>query len=160
LTRSKLNNLYFIVGVKMVFIRFIVLAFLAAFCWSMAFDPLPGREMNMIGVIISLSTIFFVPALYMQPTFEAWINKHPNLYSVALLNIFLGWTIVGWVGAIVWAFNKPSTVVVVTDHGTAGVSTSSTKDCPYCAEKIQIAAIKCKHCGSMLNELVEEKIGI
>ena len=31
-------------------------------------------------------------------------------------------------------------------------STSSkpTKDCPYCAEPIAIAAIKCKHCGEML----------
>ena len=28
---------------------------------------------------------------------------------------------------------------------------SSTRPCPYCAEEIKIKAIKCKHCGSMLD---------
>jgi len=28
----------------------------------------------------------------------------------------------------------------------------SLKTCPFCAEEIQVAAIKCKHCGSMLTQ--------
>lgn len=31
---------------------------------------------------------------------------------------------------------------------------NDTKECPACAETIKTAAIKCKHCGVMLNELV------
>lgn len=34
--------------------------------------------------------------------------------------------------------------------------TDETKTCPYCAETIKAAAIKCKHCGSMLNEITPE----
>jgi len=30
------------------------------------------------------------------------------------------------------------------------------KTCPFCAEKIRIEAIKCKHCGSMLEKIVSQ----
>lgn len=32
-----------------------------------------------------------------------------------------------------------------------GIESSETKVCPFCAEEIKFKAIKCKHCGSMLD---------
>jgi GYF domain 2 len=40
---------------------------------------------------------------------------------------------------------------------TAVQESSSTKPCPFCAEKIQTAAIKCKHCGEFLSNPPSDK---
>jgi hypothetical protein len=40
---------------------------------------------------------------------------------------------------------------------TSVQESSSTKPCPFCAEKIQTAAIKCKHCGEFLSKPPSDK---
>lgn len=40
---------------------------------------------------------------YFVPMFVAGARGHPQTGAIAILNIFLGWTILGWVGALVWA---------------------------------------------------------
>lgn len=42
-------------------------------------------------------------ALYFLPTIIAYHRRHRNLLAILILNIFLGWTLLGWVGALVWA---------------------------------------------------------
>lgn len=43
-------------------------------------------------------------ALYFLPTIVGW--KHKNINSISMLNLFLGWTFIGWVIAIVWAVSN------------------------------------------------------
>lgn len=48
--------------------------------------------------------LFFVGvAIYFLPSFNASSRKHPNISSIFLLNLFLGWTLLGWVAALVWS---------------------------------------------------------
>jgi len=42
-------------------------------------------------------------AVYMAPAITAYIRKKKNLMPIFLLNLLLGWTILGWVLALVWA---------------------------------------------------------
>lgn len=43
--------------------------------------------------------------LYFLPVFVGTIRKvtDRNGNGISILNLFLGWTILGWVGALIWA---------------------------------------------------------
>lgn len=41
--------------------------------------------------------------LYVLPWFIAARRGHPQAAAIAALNLLLGWTFLGWVGALVWA---------------------------------------------------------
>lgn len=40
---------------------------------------------------------------YFSPWFIALYRKHKNSLAIMVFNIFLGWTVIGWVVALVWA---------------------------------------------------------
>ena len=42
--------------------------------------------------------------LYFIPTIVAYRRDHRNFNPIFLLNLLLGWTFLGWVGALVWSF--------------------------------------------------------
>jgi hypothetical protein len=114
---------------------------------------------NGFGELVAGLVFVFVPALYLLPTYEAWKREHDNWTSVAMVNILLGWSLIGWVVAMVWAVRKPATVMVIPSNSTHPISESQqpqpkrdTKVCPFCAEEVMAAAIKCKHCGSDLSK--------
>jgi hypothetical protein len=44
--------------------------------------------------------------LYFVPTFVAGGRGHRQAVAIGVLNALLGWTVVGWVGALVWACMK------------------------------------------------------
>ena len=56
--------------------------------------------------LIGLSLWVMALGLYLLPTLVAWFQQHPQLYAIAALNLLLGWTLVGWIGALVLAL-KP-----------------------------------------------------
>jgi hypothetical protein len=139
----------------MIFVRIIVLVFLNVF--SFAMGTIPSSEANAIAKLVGPLFFIFAPALYLLPTYEGFKNNAHNLTSIALVNIFLGWSLVGWLVALIWAINKspPSPVVVVNQANNIpeppdAPNQQATKICPECAETVLFAAKKCKHCGSSI----------
>lgn len=130
----------------MFMIRLIVLLFLVAYSWSMG--QIPTHELNSFGRMVSLSFFLAAPALYMLPTYEAWKNNHANITSIAIVNLFLGWSLIGWVIAMAWAFKKSKAHVnIPMPIQQPHTENDAVRICPFCAEEVKPAAVVCKHCG-------------
>ncbi len=60
------------------------------------------RQFVFLGDVL---TFALVPLfLYLLPTIVAAKRKHVNAFPIFLLNFLLGWTVLGWCGALIWAF--------------------------------------------------------
>ena len=56
-----------------------------------------------LGVLITAALLALAFGLYFLPTLIASGREVPNLGSVVIVNLFLGWTLVGWVVALAMA---------------------------------------------------------
>ena len=75
----------------------------------MASPPAHGisiLEMMGIPLIIILCIVGFL--LYWLPSIVAYGSRprHRNAAAIFVLNAFLGWTSVGWIISLVWAFTR------------------------------------------------------
>ena len=53
-------------------------------------------------------------ALYFLPLIVAGSRSHAQTGAIAIVNIFLGWTLVGWVIAMAWACTTPQPAIIQT----------------------------------------------
>ncbi|KXK67303.1 hypothetical protein BC89_32885 [Pseudomonas monteilii] len=58
------------------------------------------EETSPIAAFIMLIAAFVI---YFLPTFVAAKRGHPNGTSIFLLDLFLGWTFIGWLAALIWS---------------------------------------------------------
>lgn len=52
---------------------------------------------GMIGMAIA-ALLYFIPAIIAR--------EKADFKLIFLLNLFLGWTIIGWIWALIWSFEK------------------------------------------------------
>lgn len=46
---------------------------------------------------------FIFLAFYLAPWLIAYQRSHQNQLAIAVLNVLLGWTVIGWIVALIWA---------------------------------------------------------
>jgi hypothetical protein len=79
-------------------------------------DQVQGNVMNFLAISDgeAATTVIFVLipiallALYPAPVVIAACRRHPNALPILLVNLFLGWTFLGWFAALVWACTSTS----------------------------------------------------
>ena len=59
-----------------------------------------------VALIILVGGSLFSLSIYLLPSLIAFIRKCPSLLSIFALNLFLGWSFIGWVASLVWALRK------------------------------------------------------
>lgn len=57
-----------------------------------------------MSIVIILLALF----LYLLPSFVAVSNKKSNAGAITVLNLLLGWSVIFWIVALVWACTKDS----------------------------------------------------
>jgi ankyrin repeat protein len=94
--------------------------------------------------------LILLAVVYFAPTITASQRNHPNRDAITIVNLFLGWTVIGWVVALAWA----STAITKTNVDD---SKGDTRECPFCAEIIRRKAKVCRFCSHDLSESERQK---
>lgn len=82
--------------------------------------------------------VYFLPAV---------VGQHKrNATSILLLNLFLGWTVLGWIAALVWAATKENQV----QRASTTVTVPSSVLCSSCGKRSAPGGIFCPHCAAKL----------
>lgn len=61
---------------------------------------------------------------YFLPSINAYSKKKRNKGAVLTLNFFLGWTVIGWIVALIWSTTNDAPAQVVVEKSAPAKSTS------------------------------------
>jgi hypothetical protein len=75
-----------------------------------------------MGTIIAILIAAF---LYFLPTIIVWNKKHAD--GVIAINLFLGWTFIGWVVALAWACTNEAVNTIIVKTASKPVATEEDK---------------------------------
>jgi hypothetical protein len=64
----------------------------------------------------ALIALIIVAGLYFLPTIVAFNRNRHNKGAIFVLNLFLGWTVLGWVVSMVWAVSSSQSPVIVVQQ--------------------------------------------
>jgi len=56
--------------------------------------------------ILELLLVVLIFVFYFLPSLIAFLRQHKNKLAIFLLNLLLGWTVLGWVVSLVWSVVK------------------------------------------------------
>lgn len=62
----------------------------------------------MDGFILIILTI----ALYFIPTFVAYRRQHSKISAIFVLNLLLGWAVLGWIIALIWSYTEDNNLII------------------------------------------------
>jgi len=97
--------------------------------------------------LLALFLITLSLFVYFLPTYLG--RRKRNVGAIFALNLLLGWTLVGWVVALVWALSHDApTAIVVGQH--VAVVPGVAALCAHCGKYSDPTSKFCQSCGKPL----------
>jgi hypothetical protein len=93
--------------------------------------------------------ILFALACYFLPSIIGRNKK--NSGGIFLLNLLLGWTVVGWIIAFVWALVSDPVPTHIVMYQTASAPGYAAAYCPACSGYSAPGGAYCCKCGRRLS---------
>lgn len=63
-----------------------------------------------------MSFLLFFVCMYFLPTIVAGVRGHQSMAAIVVLNLLLGWTMIGWLVALIWSLSAvwpPHATIIV-----------------------------------------------
>lgn len=99
-------------------------------------DALAG----LVGLVVIIVVGLLGLAFYFIPSIVAVLRGCQSIGGIIILNVFLGWTFLGWLGALIWAasgeVSRPMAVQLIK--------------CPRCYNAIAGTSLQCPRCLYLL----------
>lgn len=67
---------------------------------------------GVLGIVCTVASVVLGLGIYLLPAGIAFLRGHQSSVAIALVTVLLGWSFIGWVVALVWAFTNPRPIVV------------------------------------------------
>lgn len=96
--------------------------------------------MGALESFFGLLMILGVLALYILPWGNAYSRGHHNAKAILVLNVFLGWTGIGWLAALIWSFTTPNRVPASPED--------ALRVCLKCGTVLKGLDLFCARCGA------------
>lgn len=69
-------------------------------------DAALGGIIMVLLLLFLVTWLFVALGVYVLPIILAVVRKHQNVGAITLLTLFLGWTFLGWLAALLWSLNS------------------------------------------------------
>jgi Superinfection immunity protein len=56
-----------------------------------------------LGNTANIIMLLLIVLIYMLPTLIAFGREHPHRQDIIVVNLLLGWTLIGWIAVFLWA---------------------------------------------------------
>lgn len=96
----------------------------------------------------SIAIIIVAFIFYWLPTFAAFSRNHRSRSAIAITNFFLGWTVLGWIIALIWSYTGDVEPEVAPNPPPLLRNEERPANfCPGCGKPLLSSDLFCRGCG-------------